>query len=124
MKVFVSVPMSGRTHEDIFGDQVEAIEYIRTLFPDDVVQLINPHGTVELDEDETDSKHKSIRYLAKDMALIAESDLMVFTGEWWTAHGCLVERKVSTEYRLPVCLLSAPEPQVRCEGPEVHKNVK
>ena len=119
MNVFVSVPMSGRTHDDIFRDQQEAVDYIRRLFPDDVVKLINPHSN-----NVAINNGNPIKWLGESIKMMADANLVVFTGEWWTHHGCVVERKITTEYRLPVCLLSNPEPQVRIEGPEVKHNGK
>ena len=94
-QVFVSVPMAGRTDEDIFHDIQErvfeyngdAAAFLDNLFvPDDV------------NWEAMDAKRPALVYLAWALRQMANCDDVIFADGWEEARGCRVEKLVYDLY--------------------------
>lgn len=94
MRVFISVPMNGRTEEDIYQD----IETVKKALGNNRISYINsmlnidpPLGTSTV----------GAWFLGKSIELIAQSDLVVFVKGYEKARGCRIEEMVCKEYGIP-----------------------
>ncbi len=88
MKVFISMPMNGKTDEQIKKEFAEISEKIKAEYGQ--VKILN--SIFEYKED------NPIKYLAKSIALLAKADIVYFTHDWQQARGCSVERHVAEAY--------------------------
>ena len=98
-KVFVSLPMYGRTDEDILEEQQkifdnyvnsglhkkgEEFELLETFFSDQ-------------DHDEEDR----LWYLGLSIQKLSEADIVIFADGWERSNGCQIEHYVCIMYRIP-----------------------
>ena len=102
MKIFVSVPMSGR--EDL--EVMEEIDQMKTLFRerfpelDDVRFVNNLNCWIDPRHISVEPTHVPIRYLACAIEKMSYCDGVIFAEEYSKARGCVVEEKVAVEYGL------------------------
>ncbi len=97
MKIFISQVMRDKSQTDILSewaaiqDQVEQlfgndVEFVDSYFPD-----YSPNtGCVPL------------KYLAKELELLADADIVVMGKGWEHARGCVIEHKCAVEYGLTI----------------------
>lgn len=96
MKVFISLPMNGRTEEEIDHDLHIAWGWIQSLYPDKHVEVIdNIHKDAPKDAGR-------LWYLGDSIQLMEEADAIYFAPGWMKSHGCRVEFAVATEYGLTI----------------------
>lgn len=96
--VFVSVPMAGRTDEDIFHDIRErAFDYA-----DDTGEVTgfvdNLHIPMEVAEEAMKAKRPALVYLSWALRQMANCDDVIFAEGWENARGCQVEKLVYDLY--------------------------
>lgn len=99
MKVMISMPMDGKTDEDILKDMKK--------YRDEFAKL---HITVvdsifDMDEHEGyENVYNKIPlyYLGKSIDLIGKVDAVYFTGDWRLNRGCRIERRVCEEYGVKI----------------------
>ena len=94
MKVFVSIPMNGRSIEDVKYDQNHCLEELTrdfkndgTLGEDETLTLI------DVNERPTPAPANASRlwYLGEAIKRLDEADLVYFASDWYKAKGCWVE---------------------------------
>ena len=104
MKVFISIPMSGRADKDV---SIE-IEQIKKIFMTYISET-NPGETVEfvdnLENDIDPSRcvdlvNDRLLYLGEAIRKMAFCDAVIFAPEWYKARGCEVEYAVASVYDL------------------------
>lgn len=95
MKIFISQPMKNKTNEEIkaernylincakkeYGDNVEAID----SFFEDAPHDANP-----------------LWYLGESIKKLSEADVAVFSKDWESARGCIIEHKCALEYGVEI----------------------
>ena len=91
MKVFISMPMKGKTDEQIKTERKAIEEEILLIHPD--AEFIDTLITEEYDE-----KHSGMLYLAKSIELLDQADMVYFAKGWESARGCKIEHLVVHEY--------------------------
>ena len=93
MKIFISIPMNGRSdeevlsemntivqdYEDIYGSETELIE---TLLP------IN----------NTPVNNEGVYMLGRSIELMAQADAVIFAPNWKKYRGCRIEEQVARSY--------------------------
>lgn len=101
MKVFISMPMNGKTGEEIRGDREVAIMEceevllaLRKLSDTDQMEIIDSIIT----EDRPEGANTSIWCLGKALELLATADIAFFAPGWEKARGCRIEQAVAAEY--------------------------
>ena len=105
IKVFISIPMSGRTEEEINNEYNHIVDHIKYLFnvnevvicdqrrPDDSVP-----SHISNNKEKYDMKDSSIWHLAKDIELLSSVDIVVFAKNYEKARGCRIEEMIAKEY--------------------------
>ena len=92
-KVMISMPMKGKTEEQIKSERSEIIqkyllsdgyEVVNTLFKEFV------------------SKNTPVKYLSKSIEALAEIDCVYFAPGWEKARGCLIEYLVCKYYGIEI----------------------
>lgn len=110
MKVFISIPMSGRADKDV-SIEIEQIKKIFTMYISDT----NPEETVEfvdnLDNDVDPSRcvdlvNDRLLYLGEAIRKMAFCDAVIFAEKHEIAKGCRIEHGVALEYGLDTYYIS------------------
>ena len=96
-KVFLSMPMHGKTDEEIKKVREEYTEQARAIFASESVMIIN-----NIDHDIKDvvtpqRKH----YLAESIRQMVRADYVIFCPGWEDTAGCRVEHLMCLEYDIP-----------------------
>lgn len=102
MKLFISVPMHGRSDEDI-KNHIENIKkaanryFVNTEveFVDNLENDFDPDRCVDL-------KHPRIGYLAEAIKKLAYCDGIIFGNEYDESPGCRCEYYIAEEYGLKI----------------------
>lgn len=114
MKVFLSMPMHGRSDEEILRDREKFFKLIKKLDAFKDAELIdNFTKPAEI----TDSR---IKMLGDSIMKMAEADVAVFVSGWRQSNGCDVEHRVCERYNIPRYFLRAQDKtgeRYLCEGP-------
>ena len=92
-KLFVSVPMRGRTAEAIKHSMAK-MHKIAEAYEGRELELIDTYFTDEL----PNNINNSIWYLGKSLEKLAEADLFIGIEEAEHWHGCYVEKVVAERY--------------------------
>lgn len=118
-RVFLSLPMSGRTDKEIEKQIEEMKRWIlkSKYFGDEAIIFVhnlgcNPQGYGIADDYEergisyrrvqAECRHKSLLYLTPAIEQMAYVDCVFFGNGWAKARGCCVERNVALSYHIPV----------------------
>ena len=90
MKVFVSMPMNGKSSEELIDRRCEIADLLVKRFPNEAITIIG-----SLVEDRTKGPVWCLGYSIQKME---EADLVVFDKGWRDARGCKVEYDVCSYY--------------------------
>lgn len=86
MKIFISLPMKGRSDEDI---KKEMNEIMKTRYPnDELIDTVIWSGS-------------RVKCLAHSITLMTDADLVVFAPGWEKAKGCNIELQICKDYDIP-----------------------
>lgn len=92
-RLFVSIPMKGKTDDEIKKGIREAYEKVKTLYPYEEIELmdtiVNPV---------CDPKAFPVFCLAESLKLMTQANIIYFAPGWKEARGCKVEQQVATMY--------------------------
>ncbi len=94
-KVFVSMPMAGKSREEIESVQEYTFKSVSASLEKESVELINSYLA---DTDEL----PPLECLAESLKLMARADYVVFVDGWENARGCKVERLCAEQYGLEI----------------------
>lgn len=89
MKIFISMPMNGKTDKQI-KTELERIKRKIIDEYDDVEFIDSYFGDTEAED--------PIDMLGKSISLMAEADAIYFCDGWESARGCRIENAVATAY--------------------------
>lgn len=105
-KVFVSVPMNGRTDDDINEDIIDAIQKDAAIYNlmsdtfkaynEKTKYVTNQH--CKKPEPEEEVKHEALWYLGNAFIEMSKCDRVVYAGEWQKARGCMMEAMAELLY--------------------------
>lgn len=99
VKVFISVPMRGRTDEDIKSDIERAKEKVRSAMGD--VEFANSFYGDDVESRECDAKkHPGLAYLGRSLKDMADCNIVFFCNGWEHARGCWLEKRAAKSYGL------------------------
>lgn len=91
MKVFISMPMKGKTEEQVR----EEMEGWKESFPFDNCEFID---SIIPDHD----KRTPLENLGESIKLMDKADAVFFTKGWEEARGCKIERAIAEAYDIPI----------------------
>lgn len=102
-RVFLSLPMSGRTDEEI-EKQIEEMKRLileSKIFGDEEVAFID-NFTSQISYRPIPVRQEPLLYLSKAVDAMAYVDYVFFGNGWVQARGCCAERDVALSYGIPV----------------------
>lgn len=91
-KLFVSVPMRGRTHEEI-KKSMSKMKKIAEAYEGEELELIDsllavPEGV----------KNTPVWCLSKSLEMLSEADVFIGVSDSWNWRGCFIEAEVARRY--------------------------
>lgn len=92
-KVFISMPMNGKTDEEIVKEFKSIKKRVLELF--DGCQVID---SVFSNFDLDNNASTPIHYLGRSIELLADADIVYFAKGWEKARGCLTEYQIAKTY--------------------------
>ena len=92
-KVFISMPMNGKTNEEIVKEFKSTKKRVLELF--DGCQVID---SVFSNFDLDNNANTPIHYLGRSIELLADADIVYFAKGWEKARGCLIEYQIAKTY--------------------------
>lgn len=107
MKIFISHPMSNKTDEEVYKIREKAIKKVselKNISCLDITVLDNYHHCIDIpDFDQYSDDQKRVYFLARSIQLMSckDLDLIVFSDDYLSAKGCLVEHLICELYNLP-----------------------
>lgn len=93
-KLFVSVPMRGRTEEAIRAS-IEKMKKIAEIYEGEKLELIDTYIEDNPPENIT---NQGAWYLAKSLEMLAEADVFIGIDDSWSWKGCEIENSVASAY--------------------------
>lgn len=99
LKVFISIPMRGRTDEEIDEERASVMEIVeKTIGPcKEVPSHFNSNMVAKL---------KPLECLGMSLELMSHSDVVVFAKGWEEARGCRIEHECALQYGYRIIDLS------------------
>lgn len=92
-KLFVSVPMKGRTEAEI-KDSIAKMKIIAEAYYGEELELIDSY----ISENPPLGVNEPVWYLAKSLELLATADVFIGLDSAWIFPGCEVENSVAKRY--------------------------
>ena len=99
MKVFISVPMRGRTDQEIAGAITIAKSKLAKMAEEnnEVIEYVDNFVSMR---DVTDIKNPAMYCLGGAIQKISKCDVIYFCPGWQEARGCVIEHQVAVSYGL------------------------
>lgn len=100
-KVFLSIPMNGRTKENI-EKSIEKMKAVITAYLGEEVEFID---TIVLDMPPYDAYKEAVWYLGKSIELMSQADIFVYLNNTYEYGGCAIECDVAQHYGIQCIML-------------------
>ena len=94
MKVFLSQPMRGKTHEEILSSIREVQEFLTKYLDSTNIEIIESYSP------KNKSKEPLVA-LGDSIKMLANADLSVFLDDWNQYRGCIIEHHTAKIYEVP-----------------------
>lgn len=101
-KLFVSVPMKGRTEEEIKAS-IQKMKKIAEICEDEELELIDSY--IE-DNPPKDSK-EAVWYLGESLKKLAQADVFIGIDEAYDWNGCSIEKDTAYRYGIKMHIVQA-----------------
>lgn len=94
-KVFISLPMAGKTYEEIEAERDAVYEDLNTLFP---------QGYTVIDSVTKDypGDAKPLWFLGEAIKKMSTADVVYFASDWDKARGCKIEHDCAVAYGIGI----------------------
>lgn len=109
-KVFISVPMKGRTDEAIVNS-IEKMHQIAEIIFGEELEPVHNFMSVAIPCDIERDESVPIYYLGKALEKMAICDYFIGVDNLWFFRGCQIEKEVAASYNMPKYSISP----YRCE---------
>lgn len=94
-KLFVSVPMKGRTEEEIKAS-IQKMKKIAEIYEGEELELIDSY----VKDNPPKDNHQSVWYLGKSLEKLSEADIFIGIEGDYDWNGCYIERQVACRYSI------------------------
>lgn len=100
-KLFVSVPMRGRTEEEIKAS-IQKMKKIAEIYEGEELELIDSHIEDSLSKD----SRVAAWYLGESLKKLAQADVFIGIDEAYDWNGCYIERDTAQRYGIKTYIAS------------------
>ena len=94
-KVFVSLPMNGRKHDEIVEEQKALVKEVSAKIGIDLEMIDSCIS-------ENVENLKPLECLGKSLEILAKADCVIFGKGWENARGCRIERLCAEQYGISI----------------------
>lgn len=92
-KLFVSVPMKGRTEEEIKAS-IQKMKKIAEIYEGEELELIDSY----IEDDPPKDSKEAVWYLGESLKKLAQADVFIGINDAWDWKGCYIENDVASRY--------------------------
>lgn len=100
-KLFVSVPMRGRTEDEIKAS-IQKMKKIAEIYDGEELELIDTYI-----ENPQDVENQPLWCLGESIKRMADADIFMGINETWDWNGCWIETLAAIEYKIKIYTVSA-----------------
>lgn len=101
-KLFVSVPMKGRTEEEIKAS-IQKMKKIAEVYEGEELELIDSY----IEDNPPQNKNQAVWYLGESIKKLSQADVFIGICESYEWNGCEIERETAAVYGIKAYLVSA-----------------
>lgn len=101
-KLFVSVPMKGRTEEEIKAS-IQKMKKIAEIYEGEELELIDSH----IEDNPPKDIKEAVWYLGESLKKLAQADVFIGICESYDWSGCFIERETAEKYGIKVYMVLA-----------------
>ena len=101
-KLFISVPMKGRTEEEIRAS-IEKMKKIAEAYEGEELELIDSY----IEDNPPKDNNQAIWYLGESLKKLATADVFISIDDLYEWNGCYVEKEVARRYGIKSYLVEA-----------------
>ena len=92
-KLFISVPMKGRTEEEIRAS-IAKMKRVAEAYEGEELELIDSY----VEDTPPADNHQAIWYLGKAIEKLSTADVFITIEDYWFWNGCAIETDVAIKY--------------------------
>lgn len=101
-KLFVSVPMKGRTEEEI-KESIQKMKKIAEIYEGEELELIDSHIEDSLSKD----SEEAVWYLGESIKKLAQANVFMGICESYDWNDCCIERETAEKYGIKAYVIPA-----------------
>ena len=101
-KLFVSVPMKGRTEEEIKAS-IQKMKKIAEIYEGEELKLIDGYTKSTPPKD----SKEAVWYLGESLKKLAQADVFIGINEAWDWCGCYIEIETAKRYGIKIYMIPA-----------------
>lgn len=100
-KVFISLPMKGKSKENILATIEKVKQILISEYPDFEISIIDSFDSSMHTKENQDNDFVAIELLSKSLSKMSNADIVYFVKGWNEARGCQIENEVARRYLEP-----------------------
>lgn len=101
-KLFVSVPMKGRTEEEIKAS-IQKMKKIAEIYEGEELELIDSY----IEDNPPKDSEEAVWYLGESLKKLAQADVFIGICESYDWNGCCIERETVEKYGIKAYMIPA-----------------
>lgn len=101
-KLFVSVPMKGRTEEEIKAS-IQKMKKIAEIYEGEELELIDSY----IEDNPPKDNNQAIWFLGESLKKLAQADVFIGINEAWDWCGCYIEIETAKRYSIKIYMTPA-----------------
>ncbi len=99
-KLFVSVPMKGRTEEEIKAS-IQKMKKIAEIYEGEELELIDSY----IEDNPPKNSKEAVWYLGESLKKLAQADVFIGICESYDWNGCSIERETAEKYGIKAYMI-------------------
>lgn len=101
-KLFVSVPMKGRTEEEIKAS-IQKMKKIAEIYEGEELELIDSY----IEDNPPKNSKEAVWYLGESLKKLAQADVFIGIDEAYDWNGCSIEKDTAYRYGIKMYIVQA-----------------
>ena len=101
-KLFVSVPMKGRTEEEIKAS-IQKMKKIAEIYEGEELELIDSY----IEDNPPKGSKEAVWYLGESLKKLAQADVFIGINDAWDWNGCYIEIETAKRYGIKIYMIPA-----------------
>lgn len=101
-KLFVSMPMKGRTEEEI-KKSIQKMKKIAEIYEGEELELIDSY----IEDNPPKNNNEAVWYLGESLKKLAQADVFIGIAENYDWSGCYIERETAERYGIKAYIIPA-----------------